>query len=500
VTGVTTVLEARRLRKTFPGVVALSDGTLTLRGGEVHALLGENGAGKSTLMKILAGIHRPDEGQLLLDGAPLAFDRPRQAIDRGITVIHQEFSLVPDLSIAENLFLGDEPGGALPDFAEMRGRARGLLERLGLAVEPRTLVRDLSVAEQQLVEIARALRRTTRVLAMDEPTAALSPRECGRLFDIVKALRADGIAILYVSHRLAEVFLLCDVATVLRDGATVGHLPLAGVSEDELVKMMVGREVKDLYPRGSRTRGKVVLEARGLAAGRRYRGIDLEVHAGEIVGIAGLVGAGRTEVLRGIFGADRREAGVVRVDGATVPAGDPAAAVAAGIGLLTEDRKQQGLAPGRSIRENMSLATLGRFSPFGLVRDGAEADAVRAVATRLRVRMPGLEADAASLSGGNQQKVLLGRWLLRGCKVLLCDEPTRGIDVGARAEIYEQLHALAAEGLAILVVSSDLPEVLGLCDRILVMAGGALTGSLARDEASEEAVLHLATPRGSAHA
>ncbi len=495
------VLEAKSLRKEFPGVLALSDARLALEAGQVHALLGENGAGKSTLMKIMSGLYRPDGGELWVDGAKVDFERPADAQARGITTIYQEFSLVPDLSIAECIFLGAEPTRLLlPDFARMRERARELLATLGLSIDPRTRVSELSVAEQQLVEIARALRSRTKVLAMDEPTAALSARESERLFEIVRKLKAEGVAILYVSHRLAEVFSLCDVATVLRDGATVGHVALGDVGERDVVKMMVGREVAELFPRGERTAGPVRLEVKGLGRGARFKGVDLEVRAGEIVGLAGLVGAGRTEVLRAIFGADRPDEGVVKVDGQAVAPGDPGAAVRAGLGLLTEDRKQQGLALERSIRENTTLACLEQLSSGGVVRAAEERQKALDALARVRVRMAGPEVPAGSLSGGNQQKVLLARWLLRGCRVLLFDEPTRGIDVGARAEIYEQIHQLAREGLAVLVVSSDLPEVIGLCDRVLVMADGRISGQLAHAEATEERILSLATPRGTARA
>lgn len=495
----TPALSARGLRKAFPGVVALADASLTLRAGEVHALLGENGAGKSTLMKIFAGLHAPDGGELEVFGARAAFRSPREARERGIATIYQEFSLVPDLSIAENLFLGDEPlARGLPRFDAMVAEARALCGELSLAVDPRTEVRNLSVAEQQMVEIARALRQKSRVLTMDEPTAALSHRESEHLFAIVRRLKAEGVAVLYVSHRMPEVFALCDVATVLRDGVTVHHARLADTDEATLVNTMVGREVKELFPRGERAIGPVRLEVRGLRREGAFGGIDLEVRGGEIVGLAGLVGAGRTEVMRGIFGADAIDAGTVRVDGVAVPPGDPAAAVRAGLGLLTEDRKQEGLALTRTIRENVSLASLARLSPLGVVATSREREDVGAVTSRMRVRMASAEALAGSLSGGNQQKVLLARWLLVGCKVVLFDEPTRGIDVGARAEIYEHIHRLAASGLGILVVSSDLPEVIGLCDRVYVMSGGRIAGHLARAEASESAVLTLAMPKGTA--
>ena len=492
------LLEARGLVKVFPGVVALKDATLKLPRGQTHALLGENGAGKSTLLKILTGVHAPDGGELIYEGGPLTLAGPGDATAKGIAIIHQELSLVPDLSIAENIFLGDEPlRRRLPDFATMRARAKELIGKLGLTIDPGEPVRGLTVAEQQLVEIARSLRRPTRLLAMDEPTAALSHRESERLFDVIGALERAGTTILYVSHRLAEVFRLCKRATILRDGSTVGDVPLGEeTKEDEVVRMMVGREVKDLYPRGERTLAKPRLTVKGLAKAPRFHGIDLEVRGGEIVGLAGLVGAGRTDVIRGIFGADRPDAGTVAIDGQPLALGDPAAAVRAGIGLLTEDRKHQGLAMGRSIRENASLAFLTKYSKGGVIDEAAEAKAVEAVTKKLRLRASHLDADVASLSGGNQQKVLIARWLLGDVKVLLADEPTRGIDVGARAEIYELLAELAREGLAVLVVSSDLPEVLGLCDRILVMADGKIQGELTRAEATEEKVLTMATPKG----
>jgi ribose transport system ATP-binding protein len=495
------LLEAIALRKEFPGVVALANGTLRVEPGEVHALVGENGAGKSTLMKLLSGYHAPDGGELRWEGRPLTLAGPRDARGLGIATIYQEFSLVPDLSIAENLFLGDEPTRfGLPAFAQMRTEAKALVGRLGLDLDPATFVRELSVAEQQLVEIARALRQKARLLSMDEPTAALSDREAKRLFELVRQLQADGVSILYVSHRMAEIFSLCSRATVLRDGATVAEVSLAGLTEDALVKLMVGREVQSLFPTGERHPGAPRLSVRNLSRAGRFAQVGFEVRAGEIVGVAGLVGAGRTEVLRGIFGADPVDEGEVLVDGQPVARGNPAASVEAGLGLLTEDRKQQGLALIRPILENASLAALPRFSPAGVLAPEAEAQAVTKSFESLKVRASGPFAEAGALSGGNQQKVLLSRWLLKGCKVLLFDEPTRGIDVGARAEIYEQIHQLAAQGLAVVVVSSDLPEVIGLCDRVLVMSEGRLTGELPRQAATEQAILQLAMPRGVARA
>jgi ABC-type sugar transport system ATPase subunit len=494
-------LEARNLRKEFPGTVALADASMTVLPGTVHALLGENGAGKSTLLKIFAGIHHADSGELRMDGQPVRWRGPKDARDRGLVTIHQELSLVRHLSVAENIFLGAEPTRwGMPRFDRIRELSRELLQRVGAEVDPRTRVSELSIAEQQLVEIAKALRVRPRILSMDEPTAALSERESRKLFEVIRGLVSEGVSVLYVSHRLREVLDLCTSATVLRDGHTVAQLSMEGCTEEELVRRMVGRDVKRERRTSKPLSGKVTLEARNLTREGWFRDINLSVKAGEVVGIAGLVGAGRTSLLRALFGADDVDAGEVRVDGTLVSPGKPDAAVRAGMGFLTEDRKQQGLALTRGIRENATLSSLGKFSRWGVVRENLEHSAAVARFDELRVKAASPESQALTLSGGNQQKVVLSRWLIHGCKVFLFDEPTRGIDIGARWEIYEHIRKLADSGAAVLFVSSDLPEILSLSDRILVMSEGRISGELQTALATEESVLSLATPKqGAVH-
>ena len=484
----------RGIRKSFPGVQALRGVDLDVHAGEVLALLGENGAGKSTLMKVLGGAHRADAGVLEMDGAEVSFGSPQEARAAGIAVIYQEFNLVPELTAAENIFLGQEATRAgFVARGEERRRAADLFRRLGVAIDLNAPCSRLTTAQQQLVEIARALARDARIIVMDEPTAALTTGEVSRLFEIIRDLQSRGIAVIYISHRLDEIFALADRVVVLRDGRNVGTRPLEGLGRTELIKMMVGRELADEYPRRTTTPGPVRLVVSGLCRGKAVRDVSFTVRAGEILAIAGLVGAGRTETLRLIFGADKRHAGDIILDGRLLDIRSPRDAIAAGIGLLTEDRKLQGLVLGQSVRENFALPNLGTLSRFGFVDGRREREAFGRHVDQLRIKVPHQDERARNLSGGNQQKVVLAKWLERDCEVLFFDEPTRGIDVGARHEIYLLMNDLAARGKAIVMVSSELPEVLGLADRILVMHEGRVTGEIASGPTvTQEEIMRLA--------
>ena len=489
------------MTKRFPGVVALRDVSLEVQAGEILALLGENGAGKSTLLKIVSGAQRPDEGRILWDGAPVQLASPHAAQARGIVTIYQEFTLVPDLSVAENVFIGREHRrGPLVDWPRLRREAQAVLARIGLAVDPETPVRALSVAEQQMVEIARALSMDSRLIIMDEPTSALSDTEVTRLLDIMRRLRADGIAVVFVTHRLVEAQSVCDRVTVLRDGQLVGSGDMARTPLDEVIRMMVGRSAEQLYRRPARRHeaGAVRLSVRNLttrregARGTALHDVSMDVRAGEILGIAGLVGAGRTEFARAVFGADRRESGTVSLDGVALAVRSPRDAIRAGIGLVPEDRKQQALFLLQAVRRNFSVAALARFLWGGVfVRERAEAAALEEYRAQMHIRMGDAEQAVVNLSGGNQQKVVLARWLALRPKVLIVDEPTRGVDVAAKAEVHELLDALAGQGIAIVAISSELPEVLAISDRIVTMREGRVTGEVAAADATQETLMRL---------
>jgi ribose transport system ATP-binding protein len=489
------VVSLRDAAKSYGPIQALHGVTLELRAGEVMCLAGENGAGKSTLIKILTGAIRRDSGEYLIDGEDFGSPSPAQAREAGIGVVYQELSLLPDLSVAENLLMGHLPavrGVTRP--AELRRQAGAMLERVGLDwLDPGTEVAALSLAVRQLVEIAKVLGANPRVLIFDEPTTALSESETKALLARIHALRDEGHAIMYVSHHLEEMFEIGDRVTILRDGGLVTCKPMAELDHDSLIASMVGRKIESLYPAGNRTIGDQRLRVRGLVPAGATAPIDFQVRAGEIVGIAGLLGSGRSELLRAIFGADPVEAGHIEVDGKKVRPGDPRRAVQAGMGLLTEDRKQLGLLLELSIRENASLAHLDEISRFWLVDKRRERGIVDQYLGGLRLRAASWEQPVSSLSGGNQQKVLLARWLATKAKVLMFDEPTKGVDVGAKAEIYKVIGDLAAEGLGVVVVSSYLPEVLGLADRVIVMREGSIAGELPAQGATEEQVLHLAS-------
>jgi rhamnose transport system ATP-binding protein len=489
------MIELRDAAKSYGAVRALHDGNLSLRAGEVRALMGENGAGKSTLVKVLGGVVRRDAGEMLVDGTSVDFHSPHDARDAGIAVIYQEPTLFPDLSVAENVVMGYHPLGALKriDRGAMHGQVQGLLDRLGVRLDPERPVRGLSIADQQIVEIAKALSFDARVLIMDEPTAALSGPEVERLFGVVRTLREHGSAVLFISHRLEEVFAVCDTVTVMRDGAVVHDAAIADITPDELVRRMVGRELTALFPKQDAKVGEPVLSVHRLTREGVFFDISFDVRAGEIVALAGLVGAGRSEVARAIFGIDRADAGHVEVAGNRLAPGRPLAAMRAGIGFVPEDRRQQGLVMDLSIARNTALTRMRSLSRGGLIRSSAENGLAREWAARLQLKFHRLEDSVGTLSGGNQQKVVLGKWLATDPKVLIVDEPTRGIDVGTKAEVHRLMSELAGQGVAVLMISSELPEVLGMADRVLVMHEGRLTGELSRAEADEESVIRLAT-------
>lgn len=476
----TPVLEMRGITKKFHGVPALQNVDLTVYPGEVHALMGENGAGKSTLMKILAGAYIADDGEIRISGEPVAIADPGIARRAGITLIYQELNVAPNLTVTENIFMGSElRQGQFLARDRMHQRASEVLNSLGATFSPDDLVSSLSIAEQQQVEIARALKDNSRVLVMDEPTAALSDRETERLFEVIRKLRSDGIAIIYISHRMEEVYALADRVSVLRDGQYIGSLSRSELSPERLVQMMVGRPMQDFYEhQRNAAPGPVVLEVRNISDGRKVQPASLELHAGEIVGLAGLVGAGRTELSRLIFGADSKTSGEVFLNGKKLEIHSPSDAIAAGIGYVPEDRKDQGLFLEMSAGKNIALNTLKDDARMGVINWGAIGKIASQAVENFNIRLANLEIRAMDLSGGNQQKLLLARWLAIKPRVLLLDEPTRGVDIGAKSEIYRIISDLAAQGVAVLMVSSELPEIVGMSDRVLVMREGRLVGEL----------------------
>ena len=489
------LLEMRGISKSFPGVRALRGVDLVLEAGRVHGLVGENGAGKSTLVRILAGASVRDSGDISIAGEAVEAASPSEMIGRGVAVIYQEPSLAAHLTTAENIFMGRLPTGrfGLVDWRRLTQDTAVLSQRLGLELEPRTRVGRLSVARRQMVEIARALSRDARIIVLDEPSAVLGDAELEGLFGVMRRLTERGVGFMYISHRLREVFQVTDTVTVLKDGAVVASAPTASLTQSELVELMVGRQLDAEKDRVATQPGREALTVAGLGRKGVLRGIGFTVREGEILGIAGLAGAGRTEVLRAIHGADPIDEGTIEVFGVPARIGSPRDAIALGIGLLTEDRKADGLLLGQNVTTNVTISRLGVLAPHGILRRGEERRIVGEHVRRLSIKTPGIGTRIRQLSGGNQQKAIFARWLHAECRILLVDEPTRGVDVGAKREIHQLLHGLAARGVAIVVVSSELPEVLSLSDRILVMREGRVTGELARADATEARIMHFAT-------
>jgi rhamnose transport system ATP-binding protein len=488
-------LAFREVAKSFGPVVALKSSTLELHSGAIHALVGENGAGKSTVVKIIAGVYQRDAGEFLLDGESVNFTSTAQSKAAGIAVIYQEPTLFPDLSVTENIFMGRQPTRSFGriDRAAMRDEASAIFARLGVAMNLDRLTEGLSIADQQLIEIAKAISLDAKVLIMDEPTAALSGVEVDRLFAIARSLRDEGRAILFISHRFDEVFDLCDTITVMRDGEYIATTPATATTVDEIIRMMVGRDVKALFPKQETTVGGEVLRVEGLNRGGVFHDIDFTVRSGEIVGLAGLVGAGRSEVARAIFGVDHYDSGSVTIGGTPIPMGKPAAAMKLGVALVPEDRRKQGLVLESSVARNITMATQGRLTRLGMLFGRAENEAARIWSSRLEVKTASLDTAVGTLSGGNQQKVVLGKWLSHKPTLLIIDEPTRGIDVGTKSEVHRLISELAGDGLAILMISSELPEVLGMADRVLVMREGRITAEIDRADATAENVMLAAT-------
>jgi ribose transport system ATP-binding protein len=487
-------LALKGITKTFPGVRALDAVDLEVRAGECHALVGENGAGKSTLMKVLSGAELPDSGAIYLDGSRLSIDSPLSARRCGIRMIYQELNLLPELTVAENIFLGREPRRrfGLLNRAEMISQSREWLARLRQKIDPASPARALSLAQQQMVEIVKALSLDAKVLIMDEPSSILTDRELDELFQLIVALKSRGLAVIYISHRLEEIFRACDRVTVMRDGRTISTRPMAEATHSTLVKDMVGRELGGVFPKRREPSPDIMLVVDNISRPPMLKNVSLHVRRGEIVGLSGLVGSGRTELARVIFGADRLAQGEIRVEGQLLAKHDPHEAIRRGLAFLTEDRKSLGLLLNMTVRDNVTLANLARVSRGGFVSRREETDRIGPLVRDLRIKTPSLEQGIAHLSGGNQQKAILARWLFTESRILIFDEPTRGIDVGAKAEIYHLIVELAAEGKSILVISSELPEILGLCHRIYVMREGEIAGEFPGDSTTQESLLAAA--------
>lgn len=489
------LLKMTGICKSFPGVKALDNVHLEVTKGEVHALLGENGAGKSTLLKILAGVYTKDAGNIEFEGEVIKTLDTKISENLGIAVIYQEFSTLPHLSIAENIFLAQQPKGksGLIDWKKCNEESRKLLKRVGLDIDPSIPIRDLKVAEQQMVEIAKALSKKAKLIVMDEPTAPLTQREIDNLFSVIKDLQSQGVSIIYVSHRLIEIKQICDRMTILRDGTFITQKDVADTSINDMIRLMVGRDLSDMFPKADVKIGKEVLTARHLSTKEKLNDISLNLYAGEILGIAGLVGAGRTELARAIFGADMVSSGEVAVDGEPIKKIDIPMMIRHGVGLVPEDRKKQGLVLMMNVCHNITLSSLKSFSETGRLVISKEEKSAEDFVEKLRIVTPGIFQETSNLSGGNQQKVVLSKWLCANCKVLIIDEPTRGIDVGAKKEIYELMGELVKTGIGIIMISSEMPELIGVCDRILVMHEGSLTGEIDRKDFSEELIMSYAT-------
>ncbi|HAW4180447.1 TPA: sugar ABC transporter ATP-binding protein [Escherichia coli] len=493
-----TFLQMKHITKRFPGVLALNDVQFSLRRGEVHALLGENGAGKSTLMKILSGVYQPDEGEIIFEDKPVSFSDPLSAQNVGITIIHQEFNLFPELTVEENIFIGREfckKNRWRLDEKQQRQATIEILQKLNLAIKPDTLVADLTVAQQQMVEIAKAISVNARILIMDEPTAALTETEIESLFRVTRLLKEQGTGIVYISHRLEELALIADRATVMRDGQYISTVDYECVKISDLIAMMVGRDLGNIYPRREALQQRIpVLEVNGLTRKGVLNDINFTLYRGEILGFAGLMGAGRTELARAIFGADSIDSGTLKLNGKETVIKDISDAIQQGISYLTEDRKKEGLALNLSVERNIMLGNYPEYSDrFGNVDSRRCQQTSEEQVKALRIKTPNLEQAALNLSGGNQQKIIIARWVCKDTDILIFDEPTRGIDVGAKLEIYELMNRLAAKGKSIIMISSELPEVLGMCDRILVMRSGRITGELSAKEATQEKIMQYAT-------
>lgn len=491
----TALLELHGVTKSFGAVAALVNADLSLQAGSIHAVIGENGAGKSTLVKIIGGLYRRDAGEFLLEAESVDFHNTREAKTAGIAVIYQEPTLFPDLSVAENLFVGRQPYtrfGAL-DHAKMRRETRELTQRLGVPIDPDREARGLSIADQQVVEIAKSISVGAKVIIMDEPTAALSGVEVERLMGIARQLRDEGKGLIFISHRFDEVFALCDVITVMRDGSYVATNLTTDTTEDEIIRQMVGRSVDNLFPKQEAKIGEPVLEVEHLTSVGVFEDVSFTVRSGEIVCLAGLVGAGRSEIARAVFGVDHYDSGSVRMGGVRVPRKNPAVAMRLGVGFVPEDRRKQGLAMTAGVQTNITLAIREKLARFGFITASLEESSARTWAARLQVKTYALDVEAQMLSGGNQQKVVLGKWLATRPKLLIVDEPTRGIDVGTKAEVHRLLSELAGTGVALLMISSELPEVLGMADRVLVVREGRITAELPRATATPENVMYAAT-------
>jgi ABC-type sugar transport system ATPase subunit len=489
------VVEMRGVSKSFPGVQALNNVHLEVKPGEIHALMGENGAGKSTLMKILNGLYQPDKGEIYLSGKSEKIENPSKALSLGLAMIYQELNPVKDMSVAENIFLGREPmkkGNLFIDFTKLYEQAKVLLDDFGMNISPKKKMRELSTAQKQMIEIIKAVSLNAKVIVMDEPTSSLTDEEVTILFKTIERLKKQNVAIIYISHRLEEVFLMADTATVLRDGQYIGKDSIKNLDRDKLISMMVGRELKDVYPKGDSHIGEVLLEVKNLCRNDQFSNISFKVHKGEILGFYGLVGAGRSEVMRSIFGIDRLQNGEMFISGRPVKIKSPRQAIQNGMAMVTEDRKELGLVLCRSIKENITLASLNDCSSGPFVSSKIEHEKCEDISKKLTVKMSGLKQHAGNLSGGNQQKVVLCKWLITPPKLLILDEPTRGIDVGAKAEIHQLMRQFAEQGMAVIIISSELPEVIGMSDRILVMGEGEIKGEFIRDQFKQDDLLACA--------